>query len=193
MKTKVVLLYALVLAILAVILPLLNIPLPVGNPNLGSTPATLAAIYLPWPFCIIIALIKGIAASIITGRAWVEMPAGIGDAFMAIFTYWLAKHMHKGWAVTLGQFSRIIFTSGTIALTVSIAFSFNILTSATSPIPGLTSSLLYNIGKSWMSITFWAIVLSAAVNAVFSAIIVLLFSCPIENSLKKQTSPRRSG
>ena len=68
MKTKMVLLYALILTILAVILPFINIPLPVGNPNLGSTPATLAAIYLPWPFCIIIALIKGIAASIITGQ-----------------------------------------------------------------------------------------------------------------------------
>jgi hypothetical protein len=104
MKTKMVLLYAPILAILAVILPFVNIPLPVGNPNLGSTPATLAAIYLPWPFCIIIAVLKGIAASIITGRAWVEMPAGIGDALMALFTYWLARHMHKGWGLFWGSF-----------------------------------------------------------------------------------------
>jgi hypothetical protein len=185
MKTKMVLLYALVLAILAIILPFVNIPLPVGNPNLGSTPATLAAIYLPWPFCIIIALLKGIASSIITGRAWVEMPAGIGDAFMALFTFWLARHMHKGWATALGQFSRVVFTSGAVALCVSIAFSLNLLTSATSPIPGLTSSLFSNIGISWLSITVWSIVLSAVVNAAFSLIIVLLFSRPIENSLKK--------
>jgi hypothetical protein len=184
MKTKMVLLYALILAILAVILPFVNIPLPVGNPNLGSTPATLAAIYLPWPFCIIIALIKGIAASIITGRAWVEMPAGIGDAFMALFTFWLARHMHKGWATALGQFSRVVFTSGAVALCVSIAFSLNLFTSTTSPIPGLTSSLFSNIGISWLSITVWSIILSAAVNAVFSLIVVLLFSRPIENSLK---------
>jgi hypothetical protein len=185
MKTKMVWLYALILAILAIVLPLFNIPLPVGNPNLGSTPATLAAVYLPWPFCIIIALIKGIASSVISGRPWVEMPAGIGDAFMAIFTFWLVKHMHKGWAAALGQLSRIILTSGTVALCVSAAFALNLLTSATSPIPGLTSSFFSNLGIGWMSMTFWAIVLSAVINGMVSVTIVLLFSRPIENSLKK--------
>lgn len=185
MKTKMVWLYAIILAILAVILPLFNIPLPVGNPNLGTTPATLAAVFLPWPFCIVIALIKGIATSIITGRAWVELPVGVGDAIMAIFTFWLARRMHKGWAVVLGQCSRVIFTSGMVAICVSAAFALNLLTSATSPIPGLTSSFLSNIGICWWSITVWAIVLSVALNALVSLIVVLLFSRPIENSLKK--------
>ena len=187
MKTKMVLLYALILAILAVVLPLINIPLTIGNPNLGSTPATLAAIYLPWPLGIIIALIKGIAASIITGRPWVELPAGIGDAFMALFTFWMAKHMHKAWATVLGQASRIIFTSGVVALCISIAVSLNLLTPATAPITGLTSSLFPDIGISWLSITFPAIILSIVVNTIFSLIIVLLFSRLIENSLKKGT------
>ena len=185
MKTKIVWLYALVLAVLAVILPLINIPLAIGNPNLGSSPATLAALYLPWPFCIIIALIKGIAASIITGRAWVEMPAGIGDALMALFTYWLVRHMHKSWAAILGQASRIIFTSGLVALCVSAAVALNLLTPAASPIAGLTASFFPDLGKSWLGITVPAMLLSVAVNAVFSLIIVLLFSRPIENSLKK--------
>ncbi len=186
MKRKNVLLFALILAVLAIVLPLVNIPLPVGNPNLGSTPVTLAAIYLPWPFCIIIGLIKGIAASIITGRLWVEMPAGIGDALMGIFTFWLAGRMHKGWAVALGQASRIIFTSGAVALCISIAMAFNIFTASTAPVPGLTSSFFANVGISWMSITFWSIILSVIVNIVFSLIIVLLFSRPIETILKKR-------
>jgi hypothetical protein len=185
MKTKMVWIYALVLAILAVVLPLFNIPLTVGNPNLGSTPATLAAIYLPWPFCIVIALIKGISASIFTGRVWVEMLAGTGDAFMALFTFWLVKHMHKGWAAGLGQASRIVFTSGTVALGVSIGQALNLFTPATAPVPGLTPSFLSNIGISWYAMTVWAIVISAAVNGLVSVIVVLLFSRPIENSLKK--------
>lgn len=183
MKAKLVWLYALFLAVLAIILPLFNIPLPVGNPNLGSVPATLAAVWLPWPFCIVIALIKGISAAIITGRAWIEIPAGIGDAIMAIFTFWLARHMHKAWAAVLGQFSRLIFTSGTIALCVSTALAVNILPLTTSPIPGLTSSFFSNLMTSWLAITAWSIVLSATVNAVFSLIIVLLLTRPVENSL----------
>ena len=190
MNTRMVWLYALILAVLAIVLPLVNIPLPVGNPNLGSTPATLAALYLPWPFCIVIALIKGIAASLITGRSWVELPAGIGDALMAVFTYWLALHMHKSWAAILGQFSRVVFTSGAVALCVSIALSLNLLTPDSSPIPGLTSSLLANIGISWTSITIWSIVISAAVNAIFSLIIVLLLSRPIENSLRSRPAQK---
>ncbi|MBN1375022.1 MAG: hypothetical protein JXA01_02580 [Dehalococcoidia bacterium] len=185
MKTKMVLIYAVILAILAVILPLINIPLPIGNPNLGSTPATLAALYLPWPVCIVIALIKGIASSIITGRTWVEMPAGIGDALMALFTFWMARHLHRGWVAVLGQASRIIFTGGAVALCVSIAVSLNFLTPASAPITGLTASLLPDIGISWLEITIPAIILSVAVNAIVSLIIVLLFSRPIQNSLKK--------
>lgn len=184
MKRKMVLLYSLILAVLAIILPLINIPLPIGNPNLGSAPATLAALYLPWPVCIIIALIKGIASSIITGRAWVELPAGVGDALMALFTFWLARHMHKGWAAVLGQASRIVFTSGVVALCVSIAVSLNLLTPASSPITGLTASLLPDIVVSWLEITFPAVILSVAVNAIVCLIIALLFSRPIENSLK---------
>jgi hypothetical protein len=113
------------------------------------------------------------------------MPAGIGGALMGLFTFWLARHIHKGWATAVGQSSCVVFTSGAVAFTVSIAFSLNLLTFATSPIPGLTSSLLSNIGISWLSITFWSIVLSAVVNAAFSLIVVLLFSRPIENSLNK--------
>lgn len=185
MKTKMVWIYGLILAVLAVILPLINIPLPIGNPNLGSSPATLAALYLPWPVCIIIALIKGIAASIITVRVWVEMPAGIGDALMAIFTWWMARHMYKSWAALLGQASRVVFTSGVVAICVSAAVALNFLTPAAAPIKGLTASFIPDLGISWLGITLPAILLSIAVNAIFSLIIVLLFSKPIENSLRK--------
>lgn len=185
MKMKMVWIYSIVLAVLAIVLPLINIPLPIGNPNLGSSPVTLAALYLPWPVCIIIGLIKGVAASIITGRVWVEMPAGIGDAIMGIFTWWMAGHMHKSWAAILGQASRIVFTSGVVALCVSGAIALNLLTPATAPVKGLTASFFPDFGTSWLGITWPAILLSIAVNAVFCLVIVLLFSRSIENSLKK--------
>jgi hypothetical protein len=103
---------------------------------------------------------------------------------MAIFTYWLARHMQKGWAVVLGQFSRIIFTSGAVALCISLALAFNLLTPATSPIAGMTSSFISNLGTSWLSMTVWAIILSATVNAIVSLVIVLLLTRTVENSLK---------
>lgn len=185
MNKKMVWIYAVILAALAIVLPLFNIPLEVGNPNLGSLPVTLAAVWLPWPFCIVIALIKGISASLITGRLWIEVPAGIGDALMAILTFWLARHMHRALAAVLGQLSRLILTSGMIAIVISAAFALNLLSPGLSPIPGLTSSFWADLGTSWLAITTWSIVLSAAVNGILALVIVLLCTRPVENSLKK--------
>lgn len=64
---------AIVFAVLlgiTIILPLFNLWLPVGNPNLGTTPVTLTALYLPWYLGMIMGLVKGVATSIFTGR-WI--------------------------------------------------------------------------------------------------------------------------
>ena len=43
----------------------------------------------------------------------IEFPAGIGDAMMAVYTYYL-KRTNDLYAVLLGQFLRYVFTSGMI-------------------------------------------------------------------------------
>jgi hypothetical protein len=180
MNKKRILIASIILIAMAIVLPLFNIPLGIGNPNLGSTPATLAAVYLPWPVGIIAALIKGIAAAIFTGKYWVEIPAGIGDALMALFTYWLAKRWHRAWAAAAGQISRVIFTSGMVALCISAAVAVNILSPSSAISASLTPSFFTNFGIIWQSITFPAIVLSALVNMVVSLIVIWLFSGKIE-------------
>jgi len=102
MNKKRLIMASIIIFTLAIILPLFNITLPLGNPNLGSAPATLAAVFLPWPIGIIAGILKGIAASIFTGKWLVEMPAGIGDAMMAALTFWLAKRLNNSLAATLG-------------------------------------------------------------------------------------------
>jgi thiamine transporter ThiT len=178
-----------ILLALAIILPLFNITLPFGNPNLGTTPVTLAAVYLPWYLGLITGLIKGISTAAITGRWLVEIPAGIGDALMACFTFWLARSMHKTIAAILGQLSRYIFTSGLIALTISTALAAGLINPSQAPVGGLTGTFLHNLIISWSGISYPSITVSILFNLVVSVLVILLFGNPIEKFLSAGNKP----
>ncbi len=184
MNRKRLIIASLIIFTLAIFLPLFNIALPLGNPNLGSAPATLAAVFLPWPIGIIAGIIKGIAASIFTGKWLVEMSAGIGDAMMAALTFWLAKHFNKSVAATLGQISRYVFSSGMVAMCISIAIAIGMISPESAPLSGLTSSTTNNIVTVWKSISYPAITLSIAVNLVASLLVILVFGKRIERVLR---------
>ena len=99
------------------------IPMFFGNPNLGSTPVILAGVLCPLPVGVAAGIIKGVGASLWTGQALIEMPAGIGDALMAAFANYLARRWKRIYAVIVGQFSRYLFTSGMIALNIGFMTS----------------------------------------------------------------------
>jgi hypothetical protein len=172
-----------VLLALASILPLFNISLPFGNPNLGTTPVTLAAVYLPWYMALITGLTKGISAAAFTGRWLVELSAGIGDTLMACFTFWLARSMHKTIAAILGQLSRYVFTSGLVALTISTALASGMINPSQSPVSGLTGTFLHDLVMSWSGISYPSITVSILFNFVVSVLVIMIFGRPIEQFL----------
>jgi hypothetical protein len=178
-----------ILLALAIILPLFNITLPFGNPNLGTTPVTLAAVYLPWYLGLITGLIKGISTAAFTGKWLVEIPAGIGDALMACFTFWAAKSMHRTIAAILGQFSRYIFTSGLIALTISTALAADWISASQAPVKGLTADFLHNLIISWGGISYPSITISILFNMVVSVLLILVFDSLIEKFLSSGSKP----
>jgi hypothetical protein len=188
MNKKRMLISAAVLIVLAVILPFFRIDLPMGNPNFGSTPITLAAIFLPWPVAVIAALIKGITSALYTGRFLVEISAGIGDALMALFIFWISRHWNKSLSALVGQISRYILTGGMVAIAVSVAIAAGIITPASAPAPGLTSSFFSNLALSWIDICHPALTLSILFNAVLSVLIVLILGKRIESFLKSEIS-----
>ncbi len=175
--------FAIILAAAAIVLPLFNIPLVLGNPNLGSTPITLAAVYLPWPFGIIIGLIKGISAALFTGKYLTEISAGVGDTLMAYVAFLIARRLHKALSAALGQVSRLILTSGMVALGFIVALAAGWITPASVPVSGLTSSAAYNFFAIWKSMTCPAIALSMAVNLVVSVLVIVIAGKRIERYL----------
>lgn len=179
----------LILLALAIILPLFNISLPFGNPNLGTTPVTLAAVYLPWYMGLITGLVKGISTAAFTGRWLVEIPAGVGDALMACFTFWVARSMHKTIAAILGQLSRYIFTSGLIALTISTALAAGLINPAQAPIKDLTGDFLHNLIISWSGISYPSITISILFNFVVSVLLIMVFGGPVEKFLSAGSKP----
>jgi riboflavin transporter FmnP len=185
MNKKKVLISAAVLIMLAIILPLFHITLPIGNPNFGSTPITLAAVFLPWPVGIIAALVKGITTSLFTGKFLVEIPAGIGDALMALFTFWLARHWNKSLSAFIGQLSRYILTAGMVALGVSVAIAVGVILPENAPVAGLTSSFFNNLASTWKAICHPALTLSILFNTVLSVIIIAALGKRIEIFLKQ--------
>jgi hypothetical protein len=180
-----------VLLALAIILPLFNISLPFGNPNLGTTPVTLAAVFLPWYLGLVTGLAKGISAAAFTGRWLVEIPAGVGDAVMACFTFWAAKYMHKTIAAILGQFSRYIFTSGLIALTVSSALAAGLISTAQAPVKDLTGDFLHNLIISWGGISYPSITISILFNLVVSVLLILVLGNQVEKFLCAGSKPAK--
>ena len=184
--------FAILLA-LAIILPLFNINLPFGNPNFGTTPVTLAAVYLPWYLGLITGLVKGICTAAFTGRWLVEIPAGIGDAVMSCFTFWVARSMHKTVAAILGQISRYVFTSGLVALSISLALATGMINPSQAPVSGLTGTFLHNLIISWSGISYPSITVSILFNMVVSVLVILIFGRYIDQFLspcdKNMNSP----
>jgi hypothetical protein len=147
----------------AAILTYFNIPLQWGNPNLGTTPVSIISLFTPLGG-VITALVKGISSTIYTGRAYVEMAAGIGDAFMALVTFYFVKKISKEKAVILGQLSRYIFTSTFVAISISIFRDNNI-----GEIPLIWANM------------FPAITISIIVNVVTILLFLRVFGNKIDN------------
>ncbi|MHA1594325.1 MAG: hypothetical protein ACTSXJ_05135 [Candidatus Baldrarchaeia archaeon] len=191
---------------LAILFTRVFVPLPFGNPNLGSTPVTLAAVFCPLSVGMLTGIIKGIGASIWTGQAFIEMPAGIGDAMMAAFIYSLKRsrivkqsklpdNVKLAICATLGQLSRYIFTSGMIALYIGLAASYGFdeaakekflqIAAKYSGLMGMTlHPVLLNIVVVWLAI-FVAVTISIIVNAIISCAIIVSAGRSIKRMLSQ--------
>lgn len=176
--------YTAVLGALSIVLGwLVKVPFPLGNPNLGSTPVSIAGATATVPVAFAVAIIKGVGVSLSTGQALLELPAGLGDGMMALFTHWMARRINVVAAVLIGQLSRYIFTSGMIALVLGSVASinpsylgaftlFSKITSATpSMVPTGLSSLPTYVGMVWVGMVP-AITASIVANAILSVAVV---------------------
>jgi len=182
---KWLIIYSLILVALAAILPEFHLTLPIGSPNFGTTPVTVAAVLLPWPVGVIAGVAKGIGASFWTGRTFVELSAGIGDVFMALLTARMVKRMNRNLAVVFGQLSRFILTSGAVAVIIGVLVAYGIISPGLSPVSNLTASAWHNIVIIWKTLTYPAIALSIGVNMAASLIAVWLFGDIIDLTLYK--------
>lgn len=169
--------YIILFGALSIIMSSIRVAFPLGNPNLGSTPVSLSAIILNGKAVFMIGIIKGIGVSLWTGQALLELPAGLGDGIMGVFTRLLCKRMRAFYAIIIGQLSRYLFTSGIIALTLG---TFLLLSpDMMMPLVGRviphnlqTNLLLSNIIIIWLAMVP-AITASIITNALLSAIISL--------------------
>ena len=167
---------------LAILCTNLWIPMFFGNPNLGSTPVTIAGVLCPLQVGVAAGIVKGIAASLWTGQALIEMPAGIGDALMAAFANYLARRWKRTYAVIAGQLSRYLFTSGMIAFNIGFVSSLG-ASEATAfqgvlrTFPSLVPSIsplpppVVNIIIVWLAI-FPAVTLSILANMLASTLVI---------------------
>ncbi|MGC8936177.1 MAG: hypothetical protein ACP5KV_02270 [Candidatus Methanomethylicaceae archaeon] len=174
----------------------IRVSFPLGNPNLGSTPVSLSAVISGGYTAFLVGIIKGLGVSLWTGQAILEIPAGIGDGLMALFTNALSKRLGPFYAVILGQISRYLFTSGMIALVLgSVATLSPTLLGAYATFSKITSStalaspdwiplLLSNIALVWVAM-IPAITASIVANTVISAAVVLGLKKFAPYSLKK--------
>jgi hypothetical protein len=199
---KKIITYSVIFSILAIILTKLFIPLFIGNPNLGSTPVVLAAVLCPWPVGIIVGIIKGIGASLWTGKWYVEFPAGVGDALMAAFTYRLSKKIKAEYAVVTGQISRYIFTSGMVALFIALMITsrwatptintlFSVLSQRLSnSLPALSfltnnPGFLASFAIAWIDTSFPAVTLSIIANAIVAFVIIKILGKRLSSLIGK--------
>jgi len=177
------LVYTAILGALSIILSSIRVSFPLGNPNLGSTPVSVAGVTSPGIASFIVGLIKGLGVSLWTGQALLEMPAGIGDGIMALFTLWLSRRINAVVAVVVGQVSRYLFTSGMIALVLGTAVSVDmslpgasllfskIISAAPWFSPVGLPPVLANIAMVWVAM-IPAITASIVANAVLSGAVV---------------------
>ncbi len=188
--------YIAILGALSIIMSSIRVSFPLGNPNLGSTPVSLSAVISGGYTAFLVGIIKGLGVSLWTGQAILEIPAGIGDGLMALFTNALSKRLGPFYAVILGQISRYLFTSGMIALVLgSVATLSPTLLGAYATFSKITSStalaspdwiplLLSNIALVWVAM-IPAITASIVANTVISAAVVLGLKKFAPYSLKK--------
>jgi len=177
------LVYTAILGALSIVLSSIRVSFPLGNPNLGSTPVSIAGVTSPGLAGFIVGIIKGLGVSLWTGQALLEMPAGIGDGLMAIFTHMLSKRMNAVVAVIIGQVSRYLFTSGMIALVLGTAVSVDmslpgaslLFSKITAAAPWFSPTglppILSNIAMVWVAM-IPAITASIVANAVLSGAVV---------------------
>ncbi|MDI9643657.1 MAG: hypothetical protein QFX35_00375 [Candidatus Verstraetearchaeota archaeon] len=141
------LVYIALFGALSIVLTSLRVSFPLGNPNLGSTAVSVVAVASPGLSAFAVGLIKGVGASLWTGQAIIEIPAGIGDGMMGLLTSWLSRRKNPAIAVVVGQLSRYVFTSGMISLSLSI-FQSNLYPSFIAAwhamIPAITLSIVGN-------------------------------------------------
>jgi len=182
---------------LAIFCTQLFIPLFFGNPNLGSTPVTIAAVLCPLPVGVASGIVKGLGASLWTGQPFIEMPAGIGDAIMAAFTHSIAKRWKKVHAASLGQLSRYVFTSGMIALYIGLVASIGATSGPEATVfrglvaryPWFSQSMSFlpkvvaNILVIWVAISFPAVTLSIIANTFASVLVIGLAGKRIRDML----------
>lgn len=140
------LIYVAVFGALSIVLSSIRVSFPLGNPNLGSTPVSIAAAASPGLAAFAVGLIKGIGVSLWTGQALIEIPAGIGDGIMGVLTSWLSRRINPVLAVAVGQLSRYVFTSGMIAISLTLSGSYTGLLEAwIVMVPAITASVLVNL------------------------------------------------
>ncbi len=186
-----ILVYSVVFGALALVMTPVIVPLPFGNPNLGSTPVIVAAVLCPWPVGFIVGIIKGIGASLWSGIWYTELPAGVGDALMAAFAYRLSKKIKAEYAVVAGQLSRYIFTSGAVALfmalmlvsgaaTPDMTVAFSGISQRLSASMPVLSFLTENPGflaffaMIWITVTYPSVTLSIIANTVVALLAVII-------------------
>ncbi|MCQ8892160.1 MAG: hypothetical protein NQU41_02110 [Candidatus Methanosuratincola sp.] len=144
-----ILIYVAVFGALSIVLSSIRVSFPLGNPNLGSTPVSIAAAASPGLAAFAVGLIKGLGVSLWTGQALIEIPAGIGDGMMGVLTSWLSRRINPVLAVAVGQLSRYFFTSGMIALSLTISKSYpGFLEAWIAMIPAITASIIVNLALS---------------------------------------------
>jgi hypothetical protein len=203
-RRSILLVYTAILGALSIVLSTIRVSFPLGNPNLGSTPVSIASVTTPGVVAFAVGIIKGLGVSLWTGQALLEFPAGIGDGLMALFTLWLSKRINAVVAVVVGQISRYLFTSGMIALVLGTAVSVDLslpgasllFSKITSAAPWFSPAglppLLSNIATVWVAM-IPAITASIVANAVLSGAVVAALKKFYPNILDSINSRRMPG
>jgi hypothetical protein len=178
-----------------VVLSFIYIPFPpFGDVTPASTAVSIVSTIAPPVVGVGVSLIKGVGISMWTGKWFMEIPVGIGDAFMAAFTYYLVKKKIKPtYAVIAGQLSRYLLTSGVVALYISTIVSTGIpsplggdvITKFNSYAGKVGANPSYHSFLSSMTIVWLARVpsmtLSILVNAFLSVFIIKLAGKQLRN------------
>jgi len=149
------LVYVAIFGALSIVMGNIRVSFPLGSPNLGSTPVSIAAVTSPGVLAFAVGIIKGLGVSLWTGQFLIEFPAGVGDGIMAFLTSRLSRKINPIYAVIAGQLTRYVFTSGMIALSLSLTkapiFS-TFLSVWLGMVPAITASVVANAALSGLAV-----------------------------------------